>query len=202
MLAMLVMTASAVIIATWLRPNVGNVIAGTLTLYLTVTGALAPTRWVGLLRPCLVGLVFAGVLIASSAAALGLDASLRANGAIDGIPAPMFFMFGGVATIAALADTRLLLVGPPVGQARLVRHIWRMGFSLWIATLSFFIGQARHLPEVLREAGVLPIPVLLVTVVVAYWLVRAGVLRRGVRAPAAKSSRELGPRPASKRVFN
>ncbi len=42
--AMLLMTSSAAVIAAFLRPNPGNVIAGTLTAYLVLTGVMAVLR--------------------------------------------------------------------------------------------------------------------------------------------------------------
>jgi uncharacterized membrane protein len=168
--AITAMTATAVVVATWERPNVGNVIAALLTFYVTLTGAVAASRWARALRPWLVGLIVVGVAAGASATALGVVAQGNANGAIDGIPAGAFFMFACVAIGAVAGDVRLLVQQDLRRTSRLIRHIWRMSFGLWITTTSFFIGQAQHLPAELRDARA--VPVLLVMAVCVYWLAR------------------------------
>lgn len=171
--AMFVMTASAVIVATYLRPNPGNVVAGTLTFYLVATGLLT-------VRPPAAngaGIAAASLLVAlavgAAAIALGVAAMQRANGSIDGIPAGPLFLFGGVAALAAIGDARTLSRGAWRGAPKIARHLWRMTFAMWVATTSLFLGQPRVFPEALRHAiGLRAIPVLLVTGLLAYWLAR------------------------------
>ncbi len=43
---------------------------------------------------------------------------------------------------------------------------------MWIATSSFFLGQAKVFPEAIRNPALLAVPVLLVLVAVVYWFVR------------------------------
>jgi hypothetical protein len=57
-----------------------------------------------------------------------------------------------------------------------------MGLAMWIATMSFFIGQAKVLPEPLRKPALLAIPVLLVALLVLYWLARMLIAQRHSRA--------------------
>ena len=85
-------------------------------------------------------------------------------------------MFGIAGLAGGLLDARLLYAGANQGAHRNARHLWRMGFALWIATTSFFLGQAKLFPEPVRESGLLAVPVLLVAGMVLYWLVR--VLRK------------------------
>jgi len=56
-----------------------------------------------------------------------------------------------------------------------VRHLWRMCFALFIATGSFFLGQAKVFPEELRIFPILAAPVLLVLLAMVYWWVRMRV---------------------------
>ena len=68
------------------------------------------------------------------------------------------------------------------GARRLARHLWRMGFAMFIATASFFVGQPKVFPEPLRGAFALrAIPVVMFIAVTLYWLVR--VRRKRQRAP-------------------
>ena len=80
-------------------------------------------------------------------------------------------MFGIVGLLGGLLDARLLWAGGIQGAHRLARHLWRMCFAMWIATASFFLGQARFFPEPIRKSGLLAIPVLLVAGLMFYWLV-------------------------------
>jgi hypothetical protein len=85
---------------------------------------------------------------------------------------------------------RVMLSGALTGASRLARHLWRMSFALFIAALSFFIGQAKVIPGPIRIPALLALPVLAVLVTMVYWLWRVRVGRAvrglvGVRAPEA-----------------
>ena len=97
------------------------------------------------------------------------------------MPAFPFFMFGVVGLLAGIGDVRLMRSGALHGVRRLARHLWRMSFALFIAALSFFIGQAQVFPKPVRIMPVLALPVLAVLVTMVYWLWRVRV-RRNVRA--------------------
>jgi hypothetical protein len=59
-----------------------------------------------------------------------------------------------------------------------------MCFALFIAALSFFIGQAKVFPEPIRIRPLLALPVLVVLVTMFYWLWRVRIKRslRGIVA--------------------
>lgn len=103
---------------------------------------------------------------------LGVEASASPKGAIDGVPAAIIFIFGGFALLGALGDLRMMLVSQFQRNHRIARHLWRMGLALWITVGSFFLGQARLIPEPLRIVPLLVLPVLLVLVLTVYWFVR------------------------------
>jgi len=177
-IAMLTMTSSAVTMAAFLRPNVGNVIAGLLTFYLVSTGLLTMMRSVAQALALLTGLMFVGLTVGALAYTVGTDAVRNANGMLDGIPVQPIFAFGAIGILAALLDARMLWAGSIDGKHRLARHLWRMGLAMWIATASFFLGQPKVFPEPLRHAiGLRAIPVLLVLAVVLYWVGRVFLKR-------------------------
>jgi hypothetical protein len=89
-----------------------------------------------------------------------------------GMPAFPFIMFGAVGLIGGLGDLGVLRSGPRRGVQRLSRHLWRMSFALFIAALSFFIGQAKVIPKPIRIMPLLVLPVLAVLVTMLYWLWR------------------------------
>ena len=89
----------------------------------------------------------------------------------DGQPTVLYIIFGAVALLATLGDLRMMARGIQ-GAHRIARHLWRMCIALFLAAISLFIGQAQVFPELLRNSGLLPIPVLLVLFLMFYWLVR------------------------------
>jgi hypothetical protein len=185
-LAMLVMTSSAVTMAAWLRPNMVNVTAGLLTFYLVVTSLLTVRAPLPHARGVLAGLMLVAITVALLGFRLGIDAVQSSRGTVDGVPAAPLFLFGTIGVLAATLDARLLWRGTLAGAHRIARHLWRMTFALWIATTSAFLGQAKFFPQPLRGSGLLAIPVLIVTGMLIYSLVR--VLRARHR-PAARGAR-------------
>ena len=153
--AMLLMTSSGAIIATAYRLNALNVVVSLLTFYLVLTA-----WWAGRRRDLRTGPVdVAGAVyiisVAAGAIGYGLEAASSASSAKDGMPAPIYFVFGTVALLCASTDVRLLLRGSLVGAQRLVRHLWRMCLALLIATLSLYPGQAKLFPMWVRESKML-----------------------------------------------
>ncbi len=183
-IAMLVMTSTAVVIAAFLSPNPVNVVAGTLTFYLVSTGLLTVRRSVEQMRGPATGFMLVALMGSAYAFALGFEALNSANGRVGGVPPQPLFMFGVVGLAGALLDARMLWAGSIQGAHRLARHLWRMSFAMWIATASFFLGQAKFFPEPIRKSGLLAIPVLLVLVLMFYWLARVLLKRRKTAARA------------------
>jgi len=182
--SMLVMTSTGALLGA-LQPNLGNVMGGVLTFYLTLTGLLAVRRPVLEYGPPDAVATTLAVAVCGLAGTRGLVALGGADK--DGVPAGVYFMFGGVALLAALGDVRLIRGRRLQGGARLTRHLWRMCLAFWIATASFFLGPSRRLPAVLRHSPLRPIPVLLVLAVMVYWLVR--VRARSTRLPTSEALR-------------
>lgn len=150
--------------------NYGSLVGGVFTAYLVFSGLTT-------VRP-LTGPNARAISMALMLVALGLALAQLAFGAmalsnpVKGVPTPMIFFIGTVALLAAIGDWRLLRAGSISGVPRLTRHLWRMCFGLFIASGSFFLGQASFLPGPLRilplllALGIAPLLVLL------YWVWR------------------------------
>lgn len=181
--AMLAMAAAGVTmaIARGRAPAI-NVPAGTLTAYLVLTALTtvrppaAGARWLHL-----AGLA-AALGVGVTTMAFGLEA-VASGGTRRGMPAFPFFMFAVAALLGAAGDLRLIRTGPLRGAPRIARHLWRMSFALFIAALSFFIGQAKVIPKPVRVMPLLALPVLAVLVTMLYWLWRVRA-RRALRGMA------------------
>lgn len=168
-IAMLAMSASAIPLAVSAQKPT-SVMGGSLTFYLVLTSLLTircPLQrfdWVSIASS------LAGFSIALVFFTLGFE-GLK-NGSIDGLsPAPMV-VFGSVALLAAVGDVYVTLAREEVRSYRIARHLWRMCFALLMAAVSFFLGQAQVLPELLRNS---PVPALIPVVVIIlmfYWVLR------------------------------
>jgi hypothetical protein len=102
----------------------------------------------------------------------GLQAVHRQVKSTDGVPVGMHFFMGSVMLLAAAGDIRMLVRGGVFGAKRIVRHLWRMCFGLFVATGSFFLGQQQVFPAWLRQTNVLFVPALLPLVLLMFWLFR------------------------------
>jgi len=168
--AMLSMSGTGAVMAA-LQPNRGNVMAGLVTFYMVTTALLTTRRGFHRMRSMDIAVWLLGVAIGITGFIFGFMATQRATGSLDGYPPPLYFVFGGLTFFASAGDLRLLIHGVQ-GRRRLARHVWRMSAGLFIASASFFLGQAKILPKSLRIMPLLALPVLLVLAVMLYWLVR------------------------------
>src|SRR6201981_1381973 len=141
--SMLIMSAFAVYLAV-LKHQPGNIGGGILTFYLILTAWLTARRgdrqisaydWALLLIPLALGSLtwFSGVQ--------KLRSPVPPE---DGVPAGMNFFMGTVMLLAGAGDLRMLLGGGVAGAKRVVRHLWRMCFGLFIAAGSFFLGASNR----------------------------------------------------------
>lgn len=177
--AMLCMSASGALLAL-LKPEWLSLSAGLLTFYLVATGWLTVLRPVAQSRTLLRGLMGFGLLTGVFAWIAGLALlGGRSRGTAVGC-----FIFGGIALLCAAADWRLLRRGVIEAGPRLVRHLGRLGFALFVANASFFLGQAKLFPPGLRRSGLLSVPVFAVVLLTLYWLLRVRRRRRPLPARA------------------
>ncbi len=166
-----VFVAAMVILGLSAAP-LGNSAGGFMAVYFVVT-ALTTVRPVP--RQLDIGLMlFAlafGLLIVADGTATLLDGKM----AKDGVPVPMVLFLGIVMLLSSWGDYKLIRTGPLRGSPRIIRHLWRMCFSLWIAAGSFFTIRKRVetiLPEPFLDLWVRMIPVIVPLLAIVYWLWR------------------------------
>jgi uncharacterized membrane protein len=177
--AMIVMAGMGGFMAA-LKFNIGfqkvNVIAATMTIYLVVTALITVRRRGEHSRT--IDAVTAEAALAAGLFAIGIGLTSIGSTKVWWFPAVPATVFGTIALLAAYGDLRLARGRVLDPAHRIARHLWRMGFAMFIATGSFFLGQAKVFPEELRVMSVLAAPVLLVLATMAFWWIRVLVTKR------------------------
>lgn len=169
--SMTVLSITGAVIAI-IRNQPSNVVGGSVAFYMVTTAVLTVhqrSRWSRLIDA---GALLGGAAVFGFALTIGLAGLKTAAGTLDGVPGGMMFFFAGIVLIAALGDLRVLVVGGLQGGQRIARHLWRMCFSLFVASGSFFLGQAKVIPKPIRIMPLLAIPAFLPLVLLLHWLVR------------------------------
>ena len=164
----------------------GRGAGGTFVLYLVVTAftTVRPLRS-GQRMLDIAGLAVAVPLLVSGISK-AIDIVVRYGGVRDGVPAGMVFFLMSILALAIVGDIRVLHSGPLTGSKRIARHLWRMCFALFVATGSFFLGQADELPDALRVWPVLSVLALAPLVLLLYWMWRVRG-RRSLRGMIVRS---------------
>ena len=171
--SMVVMALTAAVLGS----DVGNVVAGGLTIYMVGTG------WMTMRRKGKGG----GLLeIASCVAAFGFalsgiwSAVLIVSGAKEADNPYIVFvtlvLSGGLA-LAGAGDLSVVLRRRISSVQRIARHLWRMCFGLIIALGSFAAQGSDALPSALRGPALVFGPMLFVLLVMFFWLVRVRFTR-------------------------
>ena len=192
--AMLLMAGTGTIMSLAIVPVMGNVMGGLLTMYMVITAwatAYRPPRQAGAHE--YLGMVF-GIAIGVAGIVFGLEAASRTPQRLHGYDAMFYYIFGGIALLGAALDARMIARGGFSGSQRTARHLSRMCLAMYMATMSFFIGQAKLMPAWIREVRLNLIPVLLVVGALIFWLVKIRLLpalkrvRRASAVPVARQA--------------
>ena len=168
-----------------------NVPAALLTSYLVITALttvqppFARSRWLD------VGALLLVLAVSMANITFGIEA-IAGGGKRHGIPAFPFLMFAVIGLLASVGDFRVIRSGALTGTSRVARHLWRMCYALFIAATSFFIGQAKVIPKVIRIPGLLALPILAVVIAMFYWLwrvrFRGAIVMRRVTGEASTTA--------------
>lgn len=177
-LAMVVMLGVAAATSPFLPdPQPGQVYGGIFVIYLVATAWLAVKRPQGRIGR----LEVAGCALAVLLALAGLIGALSGD-------APAW-AFVAIAGFCAACDLSVLRRGGLAGPARISRHLWRMCAALFVATGSFFLGQADEIPAALQGPHLM-IPALAPLALMVFWLIRVRLGRSRRRPTAAPLAAE------------
>jgi len=87
-------------------------------------------------------------------------------------------VLAGLGVFAAALDVRVILRGGLVGPSRTARHIWRISLALFVAMGSFWLGQPKFVPQLLKDTGLNFVPPLATLALLVFWMIRVRIPRR------------------------
>lgn len=168
-ISMLIMAGIAAVVAPMLdEDRWTNTTAAVFTLYLVTTAratVMRPTGAVGHFERAVVMAPIGILVMGLALAILGPLVPRRED-------FTTVYAFALISGLVAIADLTVVRRGGLRGIPRVARHLWRMSAALFVATGSFFFGQADLLPAALR-ATILPTVLGLgPLVLLAFWIVR------------------------------
>lgn len=149
-----------------------NFVAGIMALYLLVSGVMAARlRDVKAGAPEVIGFIVAVSITVAGVIFMRMGAA-SPSGTVDGSPPQAFLLFTIAGAFAAAGELHVLVRKQLSNVSRIARHLWRMCFSLFIASGSFFLGQMQVFPEALRNSALLYILALAPLPVMLFWLAK------------------------------
>jgi uncharacterized membrane protein len=187
-ITMLTMSSSGAFLAA-LNGERLNILAGCLTFYLVASAYLVVHPFKRNDRSYTISLTVFGFIVGISGLIVCAGIFINGGGKIDGQSPQFLLVFSTIALLSSISDFRIIYSGRLKGKQKYIRHIWRMGFAMFMSTTSFFLGQSQVIPEEIRTIPVLVTPVLLVIVLTLYWVIRVnfwGSLK--LPTPSPKSS--------------
>jgi hypothetical protein len=175
-IAMLVMASTGGVMAAFI-PERLSVIGSVLTCYLVVTSWATARHRSGQAGGLEIGALFVALGCVAAFVIYGLQAKASPSGELDGMGWPAYFLFGGIAALAAALDLSFIVRGSLSGVQRLTRHLWRMCFALFFAAASFFLGQQDEFPHAIQGSLFWFVPPLATLVLMFYWMGRVRFLK-------------------------
>jgi uncharacterized membrane protein len=146
-----------------------NVPSALLTCYLVVSSLTTVWPATTVLRSLDRAAMLMALAIGVGCFALAIN-TMAQGGAAAGLAFPLV-LFGTVALLASEGDRRMIRAGGLRGAPRLKRHLWRMCFALFVASIAFYLGPNR-VPELMRSPALRGLGVLLPVFAMSYWLWR------------------------------
>jgi hypothetical protein len=154
------------------KSEADNFLGGIFAFYLVATAWATARRGEGKGRKLEWGAPLIAVTFATFNLVWGVEIARGQTAVKDQSPAGSYFFFGTLALLCAAGDVRRLVWGPFSQTQRLVRHLWRMCFGWFIATVSFFLGQQRIFPAWLRHSHIQVALAFLPLLFLVFWFVR------------------------------
>lgn len=168
--SMMIMLISG-IAAAYLKDSIIDMMLGALVMYTVFTAWLAvhhKKNETGLLE--VIALIW---IVGFAITAFSIDISWR------GVESPLaYLIWGGLAILCAFGDIRNLYQSGLSGTQRIIRHVWRIGFSLVWAALAFTDKIVKMLGANLKSMQeeqlllIVAIPTMVILITILYWIAK------------------------------
>ena len=205
--SMLILSATGTYLA-FLKSEPDNVIGGALTGYLVATAWMTARSRDGETSLFDWGAFLLASAIGAVVITYGIEAANSPRGLKDGDSAGSYFFLGSIPLLAAAGDLRMLMRGISARQ-RVARHLWRMCFALFVASVSIFSARAHLFPVLLRKTGVLSVLSFLPLGLLVFWMFRVRFAKRAIALHPARTEQPARAlvlnevsRPSLKRSFH
>jgi uncharacterized membrane protein len=152
-----------------------NIMGGSTAFYLTMTAWATVWRPAGKTGRLEIGVALWGLTAAITGISFGMIALGSPKSVWGEFSATGYFVFSGILLLGVALDAKVIARGGVTGTPRLTRHIWRICLAFFMATGSFFFGQAKLFPVEIRQSGLLAIPAMLPLGLMLYWLLKVRV---------------------------
>jgi len=145
---------------------------GLLVCYFVLTSLLAIQKEQPITVPLERILALFGAALVVSYILSGNIARSMPEGMLGGFDSIAYFVFGLIAAFAVASDAAYLLKHNHSVRSRVIRHLWRMLFPLFMATAAFFLGQAKLFPPHIQQSLIIIVPVIMVIAALLFWVAR------------------------------
>ena len=176
--AMLTMAGCGAVLAV-IKNQPSNILSGASTLYLVTTAWLTARRGDGKTGVFDWGALAFALVLGLTQMGFGVRVVLDPATAVKGVASAVYFIFASVILLGAAGDIRMLARGGVFGKKRVVRHLWRMCLSFFIASGSFFLGQQKVFPAEWRGATIWLVLGFLPLLLLIGWLLRVWFTKYG-----------------------
>ena len=164
LISMLVMAVSAMPLA-YMANKTMDIFSGMLVCYLVLTS------WSTLRQKHMrteIGLLVLGAITLAGYLWVEWEAARTGIGRPD-VPTGAGYVFATIIALALIGDGWRILQGEAARTRQIIRHLWRMCFALFLATVSFFLSRAHLFPGGVRESGILYLFALAPILLMAFW---------------------------------
>jgi len=155
----------------FMKHQTGNAYMGAFTAYLVLTAWWTARRKDGRVGSFDLALLMVPLAVSATLISYGLG-FIQGPGATKGGDARAAVISGSVALLFAISDIRILVRGSLTGPQRLVRHLSRMCFALFVAAGSVFLARAHLFPVFMRKSGMLFVLSFLPLLLIILWRFR------------------------------
>ena len=155
-----------------------DVLSSLFTGYMVLTGMLAFNS-----ERSPIDILLAGLAVILTAAYVAIEVNTLTTGArVTDAPTGAGFVFAGILAIALYGDLKTHRQPNLHKQARLTRHLWRMNFGFFMATINLFGVRPHLFPEWMQSSGLLTLLAFAPLLIMMFWQLRLRT-RFKVRVP-------------------